>query len=556
MSQSEVGRAAASQLFVIEFDLNELSSHFFNQVLGFKLAAEERGLVPHVFLGKDVAPALADPLEAHRLIELDPIDVTAFQDQLDSFAEGDRQLRSLWDAIETMNVSSHDIVMITSSRPVVIYSLGAWLSRLPGDRRPAAFIRFFNHEYLDLRKMDFSEQSWMHRFAARDLSLRPGQERVFFTVNNERLIAPLTQLCARRVFPMPLPKYYGEVPAPRPADEGSPVIYMHLNVRSGAMLDQVDRVLHAVIGKYPTAKFLLKYTRNALSPGKEKRLGGGLSGRDVELVPSEQSHADHIATIARCDVVVLPYEATEYVALASGVFAEAAALGKVAIYPDGTWMAEQAALGHAAGVGFTTASYAGMSVAILRALDSLSELSAMARMRAQEFRAWHSCGQNLDLMRELAAHEHDMALRSVLEIPVKFDSASMSRSYLGRGWSTFEPAGVWSDGPVAELEFRVLTQPAGALDVHFLLTPFCSRRRPQRVTVKAGDSELGAWDFPDKGKRVPGWHQVTVPLHLMTGGEVHLQLHIQDPHSPQQAGTSDDSRALGVMLHEMRVSRR
>jgi hypothetical protein len=331
---------------------------------------------------------------------------------------------------------------------------------------------------------------------------------------------------------------------------------MHLNVRSGVMLDQVDKVVRTVLGKYPAAKFLLKYTRNALPPDKKKRLGDGLGARGIELVPSEQSHADHIATIARSDIVVLPYEATEYVALASGVFAEAAALGKITVYPDDTWMAEQAARGHVAGVGFAAASYAGMSVAIFRALDSLRELSGSAHARSHEFRAWHSCGKNLDLMRELAAAEHDMPLRSVLEIPVRFASAALSRSYLGPGWSTFETAGVWSDGPVAELEFRVTPQPTSSLDLRLLLTPFISRGRPQRITVKAGNTELCAWDFPDKSKRIPDWRQVTIPPDVMTDGKVRLQLHVKDPHSPKQAGTSEDSRALGVMLHEMRINRR
>ena len=34
---------AAPRLFIVEFDLADRSSHFFNQVLGFKLAAEQRG---------------------------------------------------------------------------------------------------------------------------------------------------------------------------------------------------------------------------------------------------------------------------------------------------------------------------------------------------------------------------------------------------------------------------------------------------------------------------------------------------------------------------------
>jgi hypothetical protein len=149
---NEGKRASASQLFIVEFDLNELSSHFFNQVLGFKLAAEQRGWIPHVLLGKDVAPALAEPLEAQRVIELGPIDVRSLRDPLDAFMESDRQLQSLWDTIEATRVSSRDIVLITSSRPVVIHSLGAWLGRLSPEQRPAVFIRFFSHEYLDLKR--------------------------------------------------------------------------------------------------------------------------------------------------------------------------------------------------------------------------------------------------------------------------------------------------------------------------------------------------------------------------------------------------------------------
>jgi hypothetical protein len=254
MNRNEGEQASASQLFIVEFDLAELSSHFFNQVLGFKQAAEERGWIPRVLLRKDVAATLADPLDAHRLIELEPMNAAA-PDGLDGFAESDRQLRSLWSAIESMKVSAHDIVLITSSPPVVIHSLGAWLSRLAPERRPAVFIRFFNHEYLDLKKMDYGGQSWLHHLAAKDLLLRQGQERVFFTVNNETLIMPLAQLCARRVFHMPLPKYYGEAPEPRPAGAGPHVIYTHLNMRSGVMLDQIEPAIHTVLDKYPNAKF-------------------------------------------------------------------------------------------------------------------------------------------------------------------------------------------------------------------------------------------------------------------------------------------------------------
>lgn len=542
-------REPAFQLFIVEFDLADLSSHFFNQVLGFRRAAEERGGTAHVFIGKNADPALAEPLMAHRLIEWTPKDAAAYRYQLDGFAESHAQLQPLWHAIQSMEVSSRDIVMITSARPAVIYSLGAWLSRLAADRRPAVFIRFYHHDYLDLENGGYSAQSWTHRFAARDLSLRPGQERVFFTVNNEALIRPLAQLCSRRVFQMPLPKYYGDIPPPRRADPARIVIYVHLNMRSRAMLDRIEPMIAAILDSYPQAKFLLKYTNNALTP--ESRLSAMLRARGVELVPAEQSHADHMSTIARSDIVLLPYEATEYAALASGVFAEAAALGKVVVYPDGTWMAAQVADKNAAGVGFAAANQAEVGAAVLHALDSLAELSADACARSHDFRSLHSCRRNLELMLALAPDEHAMSLSYPPESRISFREPFQVRDCLGPGWSLFESAGIWTEGAAADLIFRVALPPAASLDVQLLLTPFYSRRRPQQVTVSVEGIELGRWDLP-KGRET--WHLVNVPLRLMTNGLVRMRLHIHDPHSPKEIGISDDPRLLGVMLHEMRLS--
>jgi hypothetical protein len=401
--------------------------------------------------------------------------------------------------------------------------------------------------------MDYGGQSWIHHLAAKDLLQRPGQARVFFTVNNEALIMPLAQLCARRVFQMPLPKYYGEIPEPRHAGAGAPVIYVHLNMRSGVMLDQVEPAIHTVLDQYPHAKFLLKYCKNALEPAADGRLSDALSARGVELVPSEQSHADHIRTIARSDIVFLPYEATEYTALASGVFAEATALGKVNVYPANTWMAEQVARGHAAGVGFAAANHRETSAAVVRALDSLTELSSLAVARSHAFRALHSCGRNLDLMLVLAAEEQDMSLRFIPGKPIRFDQPFQSRSHLGRGWSSFEPVGIWTDAAIAELNFYSGPRPAGAFDVHFSLTPFFSKGRPQQVTISVGGVELCRWDFPDHQERAASWRRVTVPLHLMTDGRIRMQLRVKDPHSPKQIGMSEDPRELGIMLHEMRL---
>src|SRR6185295_9809145 len=82
---------AAPRLFIVEFDLADRSSHFFNQVLGFKLAAEQRGMTPCVLLPKGVDASLAEPLNAHAVIEFEPRAAGSLDYEFDLFAEGDKQ---------------------------------------------------------------------------------------------------------------------------------------------------------------------------------------------------------------------------------------------------------------------------------------------------------------------------------------------------------------------------------------------------------------------------------------------------------------------------------
>ena len=373
------GNARSRRLFIVEFDLAELSSHFFNQVLGFKLAAAELGLEPCVLVGEGADAQLTALLAARRVINFKPRMIGSPDYDLDCFADGDSQLRSLWSTIEALDVSSDDIVLVTSGRPIVIYSLGAWLGRLDRRSRPAVFFRFFGGDYYDPTTRTFSQHSWMQRFAARDLSLRSGEDRVFFTANNSKLIEPLSRLCMRRVFQMPIPKFYGDIQTSGHGDAGSPVIYTHMNMRCGIMLAEIESLIRTVLDSSPDVRFILKYGRYALDGGAAAVLSPDLLSRGVELIPAEQPHLDYLRIIASSDIILLPYEVEKYTSLASGVFAEGAAYGKVMVYPGKSWMEDQVAGGHAAGVSFGATNQSEISAAVLQAIGSLPELSKRRR---------------------------------------------------------------------------------------------------------------------------------------------------------------------------------
>jgi hypothetical protein len=543
-------KASPAQLFIVEFDLAELSGHFFNQVLGFKLAAEEAGLKCTTLLPRDVDASLADSLGGKRVIDLDLIHGSRLDFNLDLFAEGHRLLKSLWETIDQARVSRDDMVFITSARPVVIYSLGAWLGRLAAAQRPAVFIRFLDHSYIDLATMDYNGLSWMYRFASKDLSLRPGQERVFFTINNKNMVTALGGLCERRIFQMPIPKYYGgQIDVPVRA--GHPVIYVHLNRRSGILLREIESIIRRVLDQRPQTTVLVKYCLNAIEPGATAILSQDLAARGVELIPSEQSPTDYLRTIARSDIVLLPYEAMDYKALASGVFAEAAAMGKIVVYPDHTWMSDQVSEGRATGYGFDRPVGPAICAALLRALEQSPRLATIAERQSRDFRAQNSCQRNLEIMRSLAHEAQDMRPTYVIGTTIDFSSAAQSRCYMGSGWSVTETTGAWTDGPKAELWIRCETKPAGNVLGKMRLTPFLTEGFACRLDVFVNETRLSKWNFPALEQHYPIDLDIVIPADMVAAGEISVRFEVRNPTSPKHFGVSEDQRSLGVMLHKM-----
>ena len=118
----------------------------------------------------------------------------------------------------------------------------------------------------------------------------------------------------------------------------------------------------------------------------------------VEILPAEQSTADYLANLARCTMVLLAYEAQPYKALTSGVFTEAASLGKPVVVPAGTWMAEKIAEGYGVGMAFEGPAAASVAEVILQALRSADQLGATAREIAPRLGEETGCRRFIERM--------------------------------------------------------------------------------------------------------------------------------------------------------------
>ncbi len=125
------------------------------------------------------------------------------------------------------------------------------------------------------------------------------------------------------------------------------------------------------------------------------------------------------------------------------------------------------------------------------------------------------------------------------------------------GFGTREPGGRWTCGRAARVALRVRGHCAATL--HLRARPLVTGTHPaQRLVILAGDAELGAWPLDAAAAARAERGEATVVVHVPASrvpghGVLHLQLRLPDAVSPQALGLNDDSRELGVFLHDVRI---
>jgi hypothetical protein len=542
---------ASPRVFIADFDLIGYSGHFFNQVLGLREAARARGIETRIYIARRADPAIAEELGAHALLPFVRWYFIGKDVFLESFVGAQLTLSPLWEDLEAAAVSERDLLVITSSRPQVVFAVGQWLRARPASARPAVVFRFFGPEFFDFEADAFNDRAWAYHLASRSLPEGDGGERVFFTLNNQKALAHLEKLGVRRAFYLPVPKYYGpitELPEARAAH--SLTIYVHVNRKSGPISNRVVELVGTICQRHRDVKFLVRFCKYAYGGDDfEEAIDKGFLGRNLEILPAEQNHVEYLATVQRADMVLLPYDPVEYRGIVSGIFCEAVAMGKVVIVPAGTWIADHITEGRAAGVLFGQNSVVGMVDAIERAIQDRKRLQAEAHRNAPSFREENSCAKNLDGMIELAAQPRDMRLAYV---PLTDATKAFgSQFYLGEGWSEAEEGfGVWSDGDRAEMKFSIRPD-AGALFFSVQVRPFLTAAHSRLdVSLTANAVPMAEWSFDAmrSGDRGWTWHHTPIPADLTTDGEIQIVLSIRSPASPKELGLSIDHRKLGIAL--------
>jgi glycosyltransferase involved in cell wall biosynthesis len=263
-----------------------------------------------------------------------------------------------------------------------------WLASLPADAPPAALILMFSPGWSGddaLRSADLS----IYTEAMRALSaLPPGRVALFAETEPvarvfERLGAPPV-----RMLSWPVMLDDPDEPAIPYGVERLPAHVVHLGfTKSARGIELLADTIPGVLEARPGVSFTVQanyWDPAGVEPSVRKIAE---MGPRVRVLRGPMEPGDYAARLREADIVVLPYQSRSYAGLGSGVFAEAAACGKVIVLPSGTWIAEQAAKWGLGVVVFDRHEPEALNAALLEAVDRRDELLERA---ARARPAWAS----------------------------------------------------------------------------------------------------------------------------------------------------------------------
>lgn len=293
--------------------------------------------------------------------------------------------------------SSDDLVYFPNLLQNQLYAVAMWLGRLPAERRPAVavMLRYLNHamDYVQARA-NKDLIAVYYRYAAR--ALHAVQPKTMLCADTRELAMAYQKITGLPVLELPNPMDVSDLlgsAKPRTSDSRPTIVYQgHTSALRG--LHFLPEIIERCANFSPRPRFVVQIqnrdasANNPLAPfiAQLDQLAAR-SPDDIRLVDGALSASDYFALLQEADIVLLPYSPTFYGHGSSGVFTEAASLGKIIVVSPNTVPARQ---GREYGLGVVAATQwtpTAMAEAVAASLRDRAKLQGKAVAAAPRFRS-------------------------------------------------------------------------------------------------------------------------------------------------------------------------
>lgn len=295
--------------------------------------------------------------------------------------------------IDLAQFGADDLLFFPTLNQNQLYGIALWLARIPAPRRPAVavLLRYLTHE-MDYVKGRANREMLAHFFRYAAQAVIGTQPRTVFCADTREMCEAFQHVLGCPVLEVPVAMDPPEITA-RPAGGARPnVAYVgHMSQLKGFHL--LPEIIRGCLNHSPRPQFTVQI-QNRSQRGLEPLVQWfeRQPASEVRLVEGAQSPDAYYQLLADADVVLLPYSPSFYGHCSSGVFAEAAALGKVIVVPADTVAARQ---GREFDLGVVAASSwtgAALADAVGIAVRDRDRLQAKAAAAANRFRSEQSVG--------------------------------------------------------------------------------------------------------------------------------------------------------------------
>jgi glycosyltransferase involved in cell wall biosynthesis len=359
--------------------LGGMTGHRYPEALGLVAAAPARGMDFILFINEHADASVRAAFPEARAVLHCPV----FRMEWSFDARTADFVAMLHQHIDPV-VRKDDWLFVTTGTQCEVRALSTWIAETPAEKRPWALAVFHSDRWNRYGPEERDRQIGEFRVVASELAQLDADaaRRLLLGAVSDELCQELSGLLGTTVrrIPQVLPGS-GYIPLlEKPAGE-----LVTVGILGGARPEKGSYLIPAIVResrRLGQINFAIQLVNEQLSETDFTSLCRLAEEPGIRIAYGPLDQVAYRSLLASCDIVLFPYERIPYRQRPSGIFVEAAFTGRPVVVPTETWMSRQLDAGTVAGTAYDGDDATAIAEALIRAVDTLPTLAALAKRQA------------------------------------------------------------------------------------------------------------------------------------------------------------------------------